>query len=104
MLATSAHTTLRRGCSRIRTFVLTQKHIFELDHPRIGEKQGGIIPRNQRTGRHDSVPFGFVETEKLFPDFGAFHNGEVLMQMRILEDESINYLRRDLLVATVGSG
>ena len=83
MFATRTHAALRRGCTCIRTFVLPQKHIFELNHPRIGEKQGGIISRNQRAGRHNGVPFGFVETKKLFPDFGAFHNGEVLILMQV---------------------
>ena len=82
VLATGTHTALRGCRSCVGTLVLTEKNILELNHARVGEEQGRVIPRNQRTGRHNRVAFGFKETEKLVPDFGAFHNWVILKLIR----------------------
>ena len=69
VLAAGAHAALRRGGARIRAWFLAQEHILELHHARIGEQQGRIVARHQRTGGHHGVPALGKKFQELTADF-----------------------------------
>ncbi len=73
VLAAGTHAFLRGRCAGIRTLVEAEEHVLELVHPGVGEQQGRIVVRHERTGSHDLVALGFKELEELLADFGAFH-------------------------------
>ena len=51
VLAGHTQNFLRIDRARIGTFVRAKENILELDHAGVGEKQGGIPSRHQRSGR-----------------------------------------------------
>ncbi len=55
VLAARAHTLLRRHSALIGPLLQPQKGLFELIHASIGEQQGGIVCRHQRTRVHARV-------------------------------------------------
>ena len=64
------------GCgAHIRALVRAQKHVLELDHARVGEHQGGVVARHQRTGGHDGVAFGLEKVQKGLTDVGDRKSG-----------------------------
>jgi hypothetical protein len=69
VLASGAHAPLRRSGALIRTQLLSQKHILELDHARIGKQQGRIVTGYQRTGGHHRVPALGKKFQELAADF-----------------------------------
>ena len=75
VLAARAHTFLRRRGAVVAALVEAEEHILELVHPGVGEQQGRILVRHQRTGGHDLVAFRREEIEESLADFGAFHGG-----------------------------
>jgi hypothetical protein len=52
---------------------LPEKDVFELDHAGIGEQQGRIVARDERTGRNDAVPVAFKELQESIAYFVDFH-------------------------------
>ena len=75
VLAAGTHTLLAGGSAGIGALFQAEETVLELVHPRVGEQQGRIIRRNQRTGGHTGVPLLFEEAEEGFTDFCAFHSG-----------------------------
>src|SRR5262245_46779491 len=55
MLAANAQALLRAGSAHVGQAFLTEKNIFKLDHPCIGEKQGWIFVRYQGRAPHRGV-------------------------------------------------
>jgi orotidine-5'-phosphate decarboxylase len=75
VLAAGTHTFLGGRGTRVAALVEAEKHVLELVHPGVGEQQGRILVRHQRTRGHDLVTLGRKEIEKPLADFGAFHGG-----------------------------
>ncbi len=49
MLAACAHAFLARCSTGVGAFVEAKKDVLKLVHPRVGEQQGRIVSRHQRT-------------------------------------------------------
>ena len=47
--------------------------LFELVHARVGEEQGGVVGRHERTAAHDAVAAGVEEVEKTLADVVTGH-------------------------------
>ena len=60
-----------------------QKDVFELVHPGIGEKQGGIVHRDKRRAADDAVPVAFKELQERLSDFVAGHRGFVVIRLAL---------------------
>ena len=73
VLAAGAHAFLRSRRAGVRPLVETEENVLELVHPGVGEQQGRVLVRHQRTGGNDLVALGGEEVEELLADFGAFH-------------------------------
>ena len=71
VLAAGAHAALARCRTHIGARVLAQEHILELDHAGVGEQQGGIVARHQRTGGDDRVGLACEVVEECAADFGG---------------------------------
>ena len=76
VLAACAQTGLHRGGAHIRTFVLAQKHVFELHHARVGEHQRRVVARHQRAGGHHGVSFVGEKIQKGFAYVGHRQFGQ----------------------------
>ena len=63
VLAAGADALLRRNGSLVIAFFISQKHVFELIHPRVREKQRRVVGRQQRRRMHAfvSVPLKILE-------------------------------------------
>ena len=70
VFATGAQAGLHRGGTHVRALVFAQEHVFELDHARVGEHQGGVVARHQWARGHDGVAFGLEEVQKCFANIG----------------------------------
>jgi hypothetical protein len=68
VLACHPHTLLRISRPFIGSFIDAKKHILELHHACIGEEQGLITSRDERSGRNDSVTVLNEEINKLLSD------------------------------------
>jgi hypothetical protein len=55
VLASRTHALLSGDGAPVCTGLLAGKDVLELHHAGVGEKQGGIVPRDQRRRRHDLV-------------------------------------------------
>ena len=75
VLAAGAHAALRRRGTRVRPRFLAREDVLELDHARIGEKQGRIVARHERRRRNDGVSLGLEELQELLANLGGFHRG-----------------------------
>ena len=75
VLAAGAHTFLRCGGAGVAALLQSEKNIFELIHPCIGEEQSRIVRRNKRGRMHLFVPLLHKEVEELAADFGAGEHG-----------------------------
>ena len=84
VFATCTHAFLRGNGTAVWAFVKTQKHIFELVHACIGEKQGRVVMWHERARRHNGVPLTLEKREKFLAYFGCFH-AEFLMFMKLKE-------------------
>src|SRR5690606_39983416 len=51
VLAAGAHAALRAGSAGIWPLLAPQEDVLELDHAGVGEQQGRIVRRHQRTDR-----------------------------------------------------
>ena len=71
VLPARAHALLRSCGARIVALLQSEKDVFELVHPRVGEQQGGIIGRDQRRRVHFLVPFLHKEVQKFSAYFRA---------------------------------
>jgi hypothetical protein len=71
VLSRDAHTFLRVRNTCILARTQAQKHVLELVHSGVGEQQGRIIYRDQRSARHNRVPSLPEKLEKTGSDLGA---------------------------------
>lgn len=77
VFATGAHAALRGHGSLVGALVLAEKHILELDHSRIGEKQRGIVMRYQWAAGNHLVAVSGEVIEKLLSDIASFHDNDL---------------------------
>jgi hypothetical protein len=78
VLAAGAHTFLAGRGATIsvgRRFV-AEENLLELDHPRVGEKQGGIIPRHERRTGPNGVVLAREVVEEATSDLGGLHGAK----------------------------
>ena len=68
VFATGPYATLRGRCALVVAHVITGKDILELHHSCIGEEQGLVIARYQRTGGNNLVSVFLEKLEKLITD------------------------------------
>lgn len=63
------------GCSRFGVVALgfTQKNVFKLVHPRIDEKEGGVVVGNDRRGGDEGVALLFKVVQKAASDLLRKH-------------------------------
>ena len=72
VLATSANALLRVNGAFVIARATTKKHILELIHTRVGEEQGWIVVRHNRTRRHNGVTGMLCEIiQKCFSNVGG---------------------------------
>jgi hypothetical protein len=64
---------LRAGGPGIPAHFLTQEEALELDHARIGEQQGGVVPRNEGRTPYDFVALVSKIVEKFLPNVSKIH-------------------------------
>ncbi len=64
VLAAGAHAFLRRGGAAVVALLGPGEDVLELHHPGIGEHQGRIVARHERTRGHDGVSVGREIVEK----------------------------------------
>ena len=75
VLATGPQAGLHGRGAHIGALVRAQKHIFELDHARVGEHQSGIVAGHQGAGRHHGMTLGLKKVQKGLADIGNGNNG-----------------------------
>ncbi len=73
VLAAGTYALLAGGGTGIGALLQAEEAVLELVHAGVGEQQGRVVRRNQRTGGHASVALLFEEAEEGFTDFCAFH-------------------------------
>lgn len=73
VLAAGAHAFLAGGRTGVGALFQAEEAVLELVHARVGEQQGRIVRRDQRTGSDTGVSLLFEEAEEGFTDFSAFH-------------------------------
>ena len=73
MLAAGPHAFLRRRGAVVAALVEAEEHVLELVHAGVGEQQGRVFVRHERTGRHDLVALGREEIQEGGADVGAGH-------------------------------
>ena len=72
VLAASANALLRVNGAFVIARATTKKHILELIHTRVGEEQGWIVVRHNRTRRHNGVTGMLCEIiQKCFSNVGG---------------------------------
>ena len=75
VLAAGAQAALDVGGAHVAARLGAEKHILELDHAAVGEQQGRIVRRNERSRRNDRVSVRGEVIEKLAADVVGFHRG-----------------------------
>ncbi len=79
VLAAGAHAALGRRRTLVVALLGTEEHVLELDHAGIGEQQGGVVARHQRTGTDHPVAVFSKEIQESLANFGgrvhAAHQG-----------------------------
>jgi len=73
VFSTRAQTPLRGRGALVGPGFPAEKHILELHHARVREKQRGIVCRHERARGDDRVTALFEELQKLCSDFRRFH-------------------------------
>ncbi|MNF43853.1 hypothetical protein D3C84_249540 [compost metagenome] len=73
VLAAGTHALLAGGGAGVGALFQAEEAVLELVHAGVGEQQGRIVRRDQRTGGDTGVPLLFEEAEEGFTDFCAFH-------------------------------
>ncbi len=73
VLAAGAHALLGRAGAGLFALFAPREHLFELVHPSVGEKQGAVAGRQQRTRGHHLVPLGGEVVEKGLSNFLTGH-------------------------------
>ncbi len=73
VLAAGAHALLAADGTRVGTLLRTEEAVLELVHAGIGEQQGRVVVRDQRTGGDSGMSLLFEEAKEGFTDFCAFH-------------------------------
>ena len=81
VLAPGADAFLASGRAVVVALLQPEKHILELVHPRVGEKQRGVVRRDERGAAHDAVAALLEESQERLADFVAGHQ----VQMVVLE-------------------
>jgi len=74
MLPAGAHTLLGGGGPLVILSLFAQKDILELIHPGVGEKQRGVINRNEGGAGNDPVVISSEEIEEFLADFLRGHH------------------------------
>jgi hypothetical protein len=73
MLPACSYAFLAGGSAPVIALFGAQKHVFELIHPRVGEKQRGVVHRHQRRTPDDPVSVALEELQECASDFVAGH-------------------------------
>ncbi len=73
VLAACAHALLAADGAGIGALLGTQEAVLELVHAGVGEQQGRVVVRDQRTGGDSGMALLFEEAKEGFTDFCAFH-------------------------------
>src|SRR5690606_37872672 len=73
MFTTSPYTALSTGCASVVTLVTTEKDIFKLHHPRIGEQQCRVITGNQRAAGYNGMSLTLKKFQVSVTNFCALH-------------------------------
>jgi hypothetical protein len=73
VLAARAQTPLCGRRALVGPCFPAEKHVLELHHARVGEKQGRIVGRNERARGDDRVSVLLEELQEPCSDFGRFH-------------------------------
>jgi hypothetical protein len=71
VLAAGADALLRRCRAAVVTLLASEEDVFELVHPRVGEKERWVVGGDERGARQDAVAGRLKVTKKLFPYFVA---------------------------------
>jgi hypothetical protein len=91
----AAHTqTLLGGCGPgVVPLLLPLKNLLELDHTRVGKKQGRVVPGDERGTWLTRMTFIFEIFEKFLADLcSGYHNGFSLMILKFLTSRLTNLL------------
>lgn len=73
VLATGTHALLAADSTRVGALLRTEEAVLELVHACVGEQQGRVVVRDQRTGGDSGMSLLFEEAKEGFTDFCAFH-------------------------------
>ena len=79
VLAAGAHAFLRRGGAIVGTLLEAGEDVLELHHAGIGEKQGRVVARHERRGRHQLVASPGEIGEKGGADVVGQHGPDVVL-------------------------
>src|SRR5262249_20545002 len=71
VLAAGADALLRSGCAVVVALLETEKDVFELVHPGVGEQKSGIVLRDQRRRMDALVPLLLEETQEDLANVGT---------------------------------
>ncbi len=74
VLASGAHAFLAGRGAHVVALLEAEKNVLELVHPRVGEKQRGIVRRDERRTAHDAVPALLEEFQKCLANFVTGQN------------------------------
>ena len=75
VLAARANAALAGGSADVIALFLAEEKVLELDHAGIGEQEGGVVARHQRTGSDDRMTPLTEELQEPGAHFGATHEG-----------------------------
>jgi hypothetical protein len=68
VFARYAHAFLRVGGSLVGTYIRSEKDVFKLHHPSIGEQQGLIAAWHKRGGWHNGMAMFEEKVNKILAD------------------------------------
>src|SRR5688572_11098546 len=88
VLAADAQAFLRGRCAIERLFLLAQEYALELNHPRIREKERGIVFGHERGAGADGVALLREIVEKLLSDFRGRHAANLGGETKKLQPEA----------------
>jgi hypothetical protein len=71
VLAARADAFLATGGAFVIALFEAEEDVLELIHPRVGEKQRGIVGGDERRAAHDAVAALFEKSQECFADFVA---------------------------------
>src|SRR5690606_10179636 len=86
VLAAGPNAFLGTGRPVLGAPVEADEDVRELLDPRVGEQQGRVVGRNDRTRGNDRVFLRFEEAEEAFTDFGRSHRMPCAKDVDLLEE------------------